>query len=110
VGRGPIQPIFDRLSELRAQLERLVLTHRWTLRETVSLRGQPGRFGLFDSIPLLTQRATSRICTTIKWRSKRLTICVSMGSSAIRRATFQRVNWSVFGWLGQYLQQLTVLT
>ena len=29
------RPIYDRLSELRAQLERLVLTHRWTLRETV---------------------------------------------------------------------------
>lgn len=40
VGRGPLQPIYDRLSELRAQLERLVLTHRWTLRETVRhLRG-----------------------------------------------------------------------
>lgn len=26
--------IFDRLSELRAKLERLSLTHRWTLRET----------------------------------------------------------------------------
>lgn len=38
VGRGPLQPIYDRLSELRAQLERLVLTHRWTLRETVSGR------------------------------------------------------------------------
>lgn len=35
VARGPLQPIYDRLSELRAQLERLVLTHRWTLRETV---------------------------------------------------------------------------
>lgn len=34
VQRGPLQPIYDRLSELRAQLERLVLTHRWTLRET----------------------------------------------------------------------------
>ncbi|KAM0746953.1 hypothetical protein T439DRAFT_329228 [Meredithblackwellia eburnea MCA 4105] len=34
VARGPLQPIYDRLSELRAQLERLVLTHRWTLRET----------------------------------------------------------------------------
>jgi len=30
----PLKPIFDRLSEMRAQLERLVLTHRWTLRET----------------------------------------------------------------------------
>lgn len=36
VARGPLQPIYDRLSEIRAQLERLVLTHRWTLRETVS--------------------------------------------------------------------------
>ncbi|SCZ87484.1 BZ3500_MvSof-1268-A1-R1_Chr2-2g04950 [Microbotryum saponariae] len=34
VARGPLQPIYDRLSEMRAQLERLVLTHRWTLRET----------------------------------------------------------------------------
>lgn len=38
VARGPLQPIYDRLSEIRAQLERLVLTHRWTLRETVSAR------------------------------------------------------------------------
>ena len=30
----PLKPIFDRLSEIRTQLERLVLTHRWTLRET----------------------------------------------------------------------------
>ncbi|KAH8923267.1 hypothetical protein BT69DRAFT_1242315 [Atractiella rhizophila] len=30
----PLQPIYDRLQDLRAQLERLVLTHRWTLRET----------------------------------------------------------------------------
>ncbi|CED84287.1 Uncharacterised protein family UPF0662 [Phaffia rhodozyma] len=30
----PLKPIFDRLSELRAKLERLQLTHRWTLRET----------------------------------------------------------------------------
>jgi len=29
-----LQPIYDRLSEMRAQLESLVLTHRWTLRET----------------------------------------------------------------------------
>jgi hypothetical protein len=28
------QQIFDRLTELRAKLERLSLTHRWTLRET----------------------------------------------------------------------------
>jgi hypothetical protein len=34
VARGPLQPIYDRLSEIKAQLERLVLTHRWTLRET----------------------------------------------------------------------------
>ncbi|GAA6006772.1 uncharacterized protein JCM10292_005445, partial [Rhodotorula paludigena] len=34
VARGPLQAIYDRLSEIRAQLERLVLTHRWTLRET----------------------------------------------------------------------------
>lgn len=37
VARGPLQPIYDRLSEIRAQLERLVLTHRWTLRETASI-------------------------------------------------------------------------
>lgn len=30
----PLKPIFDRLTEIRMQLERLVLTHRWTLRET----------------------------------------------------------------------------
>lgn len=30
----PLKPIYDRLSEMRAQLERLLLTHRWTLRET----------------------------------------------------------------------------
>ena len=29
-----LRPIFDRLSEIRTQLERLTLTHRWTLRET----------------------------------------------------------------------------
>ena len=29
-----LEPIYDRLSEMRAQLENLVLTHRWTLRET----------------------------------------------------------------------------
>lgn len=29
-----LQPIYDRLSEIRSQLEHLVLTHRWTLRET----------------------------------------------------------------------------
>lgn len=32
----PLKPIYDRLEELRMQLERLLLTHRWTLRETVS--------------------------------------------------------------------------
>ena len=37
VARGPLQAIYDRLSEIKGQLERLVLTHRWTLRETVSL-------------------------------------------------------------------------
>ena len=30
----PLKPIYDRLSDLRGQLERLLLTHRWTLRET----------------------------------------------------------------------------
>ncbi|GAA98388.1 uncharacterized protein L969DRAFT_93017 [Mixia osmundae IAM 14324] len=30
----PLKLIYDRLSEMRAQLERLTLTHRWTLRET----------------------------------------------------------------------------
>lgn len=29
-----LQPIYDRLSEIKGQLEHLVLTHRWTLRET----------------------------------------------------------------------------
>ncbi|ORX34989.1 hypothetical protein BD324DRAFT_110486 [Kockovaella imperatae] len=29
-----LKPIYDRLSEIKAQLERLLLTHRWTLRET----------------------------------------------------------------------------
>lgn len=30
----PLKPIYDRLTDMRAQLERLALTHRWTLRET----------------------------------------------------------------------------
>ncbi|PWN51883.1 hypothetical protein IE53DRAFT_385739 [Violaceomyces palustris] len=29
-----LQPIYDRLTEIKSQLEHLVLTHRWTLRET----------------------------------------------------------------------------
>ncbi|WVF66310.1 hypothetical protein IAT40_001050 [Kwoniella sp. CBS 6097] len=29
-----LKPIYDRLSEMKAQLDRLLLTHRWTLRET----------------------------------------------------------------------------
>lgn len=29
-----LRPIYDRLTEMRGQLERLTLTHRWTLRET----------------------------------------------------------------------------
>jgi Protein of unknown function (DUF2408) len=29
-----LRPIYDRLAELRSQLERLTLTHRWTFRET----------------------------------------------------------------------------
>jgi Protein of unknown function (DUF2408) len=29
-----LKPIYDRLSGLRAELENLVLTHRWSLRET----------------------------------------------------------------------------
>ncbi|KAG5642626.1 hypothetical protein DXG03_002464 [Asterophora parasitica] len=29
-----LKPIYDRLSEIRTELESLVLTHRWTLRET----------------------------------------------------------------------------
>ncbi|RDB23842.1 hypothetical protein Hypma_009056 [Hypsizygus marmoreus] len=29
-----LKPIYDRLSEIRAELESLVLTHRWSLRET----------------------------------------------------------------------------
>ncbi|KZP01417.1 hypothetical protein CALVIDRAFT_532182 [Calocera viscosa TUFC12733] len=30
----PLKPIYDRLMEMRTQLEGLVMTHRWTLRET----------------------------------------------------------------------------
>jgi Protein of unknown function (DUF2408) len=29
-----LRPIYDRLADLKSQLERLTLTHRWTLRET----------------------------------------------------------------------------
>lgn len=29
-----LKPIFERLTDMRAQLEKLTLTHRWTLRET----------------------------------------------------------------------------
>jgi len=29
-----LKPIYDRLGDIRAELESLVLTHRWTLRET----------------------------------------------------------------------------
>lgn len=29
-----LKPIYDRLMDIRTQLERLVMTHRWTLRET----------------------------------------------------------------------------
>lgn len=29
-----LKPIFDRLSDIRSELENLVLTHRWSLRET----------------------------------------------------------------------------
>ena len=29
-----LKPIYDRLSDLRTELENLVLTHRWSLRET----------------------------------------------------------------------------
>lgn len=29
-----LKPIFDRLNDIRAELESLVMTHRWTLRET----------------------------------------------------------------------------
>jgi hypothetical protein len=28
------KPIYDRLSQIRAELENFVLTHRWSLRET----------------------------------------------------------------------------
>ncbi|KAJ7625650.1 hypothetical protein FB45DRAFT_921957 [Roridomyces roridus] len=31
---GSLKPIYERLSGIRAELESLVLTHRWTLRET----------------------------------------------------------------------------
>jgi hypothetical protein len=29
-----LKPIYDRLTEMRAELESLVMTHRWSLRET----------------------------------------------------------------------------
>lgn len=29
-----LKPIYDRLSDIRAELESLVMTHRWSLRET----------------------------------------------------------------------------
>ena len=29
-----LRPIYDRLADLKSQLERLTLTHRWTFRET----------------------------------------------------------------------------
>lgn len=29
-----LKPIYDRLNEIRAELESLVMTHRWSLRET----------------------------------------------------------------------------
>lgn len=29
-----LKPIYDRLTDIRGELEQLVLTHRWTLRET----------------------------------------------------------------------------
>ena len=29
-----LKPIYDRLTDIRSELEQLVLTHRWTLRET----------------------------------------------------------------------------
>ena len=29
-----LKPIYDRLSEMRAELESLMMTHRWSLRET----------------------------------------------------------------------------
>lgn len=29
-----LKPIYDRLSEIRFELENLVMTHRWSLRET----------------------------------------------------------------------------
>lgn len=31
---GSLKPIYDRLTETRTQLESLLITHRWTLRET----------------------------------------------------------------------------
>jgi uncharacterized phage infection (PIP) family protein YhgE len=51
-----LRPIYDRLADLKAHLERLMLTHRWTLRETDlyhyqsqlreidNMRGESGRF------------------------------------------------------------------
>ena len=66
VARGPLQPIYDRLSELRAQLERLVLTHRWTLRETV-------RSYSFSDPAHADLSCDCRICTITRWRCRRLT-------------------------------------
>jgi hypothetical protein len=44
-----LQPIYERLCDLKAALERLTLTHRWTLRETVRPFFLPSLFFLFLS-------------------------------------------------------------
>ena len=82
VARGPLQPIYDRLSEIRAQLERLVLTHRWTLRETV-------RPPLSLSLPLSPRRAATddllharRTCTTTRTSSRGSMRCGSTARCA----------------------------
>jgi hypothetical protein len=82
----PLKPIYDRLSDMRAQLERLALTHRWTLRETVSIffilyivrveRNRPP-----DSI------LCNRTCTISKYLCKRLMVCASKESLSTAKAT-----------------------
>lgn len=81
VAQGPLKAIYERLSEIRAQLERLVLTHRWTLRETVSLLSPS--FSLFfrcgpgnqDGAERLLFPLRFRTCTTTKTSSREWTHC-----------------------------------
>lgn len=86
VAKGPLKAIYERLSEIRAQLERLVLTHRWTLRETVS---SPLRFHapVLGCVCLCLDRTTSaddartfdrRTCTTTKMSSRVWMPCEKM--------------------------------